>query len=278
MLNQPIPSNRFRPRLASRLGCGIMTLALLLAVSPVRAEIVTEDVDYTHGDVALQGYLAYDDARDGHRGAVLVVHEWWGLNDYTKRRTRQLAELGYIAFALDMYGQGKTTDDPQQAGQWAGALYEDRQQLRARAQAGLDAFRQSAELVEMPIATIGYCFGGTVVTELAWHGADLVAGVVSFHGNPKPAMEGDTARIQASVLICHGAADGHVPQDELNAYTDSLDQADADWMLITYADAKHSFTNPASAARESENIGYNETADRRSWAHMKLFFEEVLNR
>ncbi|MFW6060765.1 MAG: dienelactone hydrolase family protein [Phycisphaeraceae bacterium] len=260
------------------IGWKCLGVALLCAAAPafLSAEVDTREVDYQHDDEALRGYLARDTARDDYRGAVLVVHEWWGLNGYTKQRTRQLAELGYIAFALDMYGQDKVTDDPGQAGQWAGALYQDRSRLRARAQAGLDAFRDAAELGDTPVAAIGYCFGGTTVTELAWSGADL-AGVVSFHGNPKPAMEEDTERIEASVLICHGAADGNVPQDELNAYTDSLDEADADWMLIVYAAAKHSFTNPASAARESENIGYNETADRRSWEHMKLFFEEVLD-
>ena len=247
---------------------------LTLIASAANGEVTTQNVDYQHDGTALQGYLvSANDTFPEPRGAVLVVHEWWGLNEYAKRRARQLARTGYVTFALDMYGKGKQTDDPKQAGQWAGALYEDRELLRARAQAGLDAFRRAAELGDMPVAAIGYCFGGTTVADLAWSGADL-AGIVSFHGNPKPAMNAqDLEQIQAKVLICHGAADGNVPREAMNAYTDSLDKADADWIKITYADAKHAFTNPD--ASESENVGYNETAARRSLVHMRLFLGEI---
>ena len=256
--------------------CLIAGLLLMLAAPAARGEVETRTWDYEHDGTQLQGYLAGDSSDDDYRGAVLIVHEWWGLNDYAKRRARQLAELGYLAFALDMYGKGKVTDDSSQASEWAGALYNDREKLRARAEAGLDAFREASGLGDMPVAAIGYCFGGTTVMELAWSGADL-AGVVSFHGGPKPPMEGDKAQIQTSVLICHGAADPTVSDQQLDTVTGALSEADADWMLIEYAEARHAFTNPASAERESDAVNYVESADRRSWAHMKLFFEETFD-
>lgn len=247
-------------------------LFVLLIAGPACAEVATESVPYMHDGVELEGYLAVP--KGDAKGAVLVVHEWWGLNDYAKMRAKMLAELGYVAFAVDMYGKGKVTSDPEQAGQWAGAVTGDRAKYRARVLAGLEAFTNTDTITDgMKVAAIGYCFGGTTVTELAYSGADL-AGVVSFHGNPKPAMADDT--INASVLICHGDADTLVSDESLDAATDVLDAKGADWLLIRYAGAKHAFSNPDADGYGMPPVGYNEKADKRSWEQMRSFLDEVL--
>ncbi len=247
-------------------------LLVLMFAGAAAADITTQAVPYSHDGVELEGYLAVPEGEA--RGAVLVVHEWWGLNDYARMRAKMLAELGYVAFAVDMYGKGKVTSDPAQAGQWAGEVTGDRAKYRARALAGLEAFTNTGMVAEgMKIAAIGYCFGGTTVTELAYSGADL-AGVVSFHGNPKPAMEGDT--VTASILFCHGDADTLVSDESLNEATDALDAKGADWLLIRYAGAKHAFSNPDADGYGMPPVGYDEKADKRSWENMRSFLEEVL--
>lgn len=249
------------------------TLVLLVTATLCAAEITTESIAYTHNDTALEGYLAIPEGEA--KGAVLVVHEWWGLNDYAKMRADMLAELGYVAFAVDMYGKGKQTDSPEQAGQWAGTIAGDREQYRARALAGLEAFRSTGKITEgMKIAAIGYCFGGTTVTELAYSGADL-AGVVSFHGNPKAPLDEDN-NITAALLFCHGDADPLVPDEVINQATDGLDAKGVDWQLIRYSGAKHAFSNPKADTYGLAPVGYDEKADKRSWAQMQLFLEEVL--
>lgn len=252
----------------------LSVVAILFATAAGTAEVTVEPVPYTHDGVELQGYLAIPDGEA--RGAVLVVHEWWGLNDYARMRARMLAELGYVAFAVDMYGKDKATDSVEQAGQWSGSVAGDRSQYRARALAGLEAFKATGRISDgMKVAAIGYCFGGTTVTELAYSGADL-AGVVSFHGNPKPPMEDDT--ISAAILFCHGDADPLVPDDVIKAATDGLDAKGVDWQLIRYAGAKHAFSNPKADTYGLAPVGYDEQADQRSWSHMRVFFDELFAR
>jgi dienelactone hydrolase len=249
----------------------ISLFTILLASTISAAQITTESVSYEHDDIELQGYLAIPDGEV--RGAVLVVHEWWGMNDYAKMRADMLAELGYIAFAVDMYGKGMTTDSVEQAGQWSSEVAGDRTLYRGRVLAGLDAFKATGRITDgMKIAAIGYCFGGTTVTELAYSGADL-AGVVSFHGNPKPPLENDN--ITAAILFCHGDADPLVPDDIINTATDALDAKDVDWQLIRYAGAKHAFSNPKADTYGLPPVGYDEQADKRSWAHMRVFFDQL---
>ncbi len=252
----------------------LIVFALLSLCLPASAAVQTQNITYEHDGTELAGFLAHDDAVEQPKGAVLIVHEWWGLNDYAKSRATQLAELGYVVFAVDMYGPGKVTADAKQAEAWAGGLYGDRALLRGRVIAGLRAFRDAAMLDDdAPVAAIGYCFGGTTVMELAYSGEPNVAGVVSFHGNPKPPAEEDT--ITASILICHGDADPLVPDEELNQVTAGLDAKDADWLLVRYADAKHSFTNPDADKVGMDPVAYDEKADKRSWRHMLAFFEEL---
>jgi len=230
-------------------------------------------VTYGHDGVALEGYLVMPEGEV--RGGVLIVHAWWGLRDYTKKRADMVAELGYAAFALDMYGKGKVTDDPKQAGQWAGALYKDRDLHRARAAAGLDAFRQAADLGDKPVVVMGYCFGGTTALELAYSGADLAA-AVSFHGSPKPPAEGEAEQVKARIHIEHGAADPLVSNEQLIEATTPLEKAGVDWTLVVHSGAKHAFTDPTADDAGMDAVAYDKDADKRSWANFVRLLGEVI--
>lgn len=247
----------------------------LLGVN-AHAALHTETVEYKHGDVVLKGYLAYDDAATGKRPGVLVVHEWWGLNDYAKRRAEQLAQLGYVGFAVDMYGDGFATKSPEEAGKHAGALKDNRGLLRARIRTGLDELRRHAPVDPQRVAAIGYCFGGTTVLELARSGAD-VAGVVSFHGGLDSPTPADGKNIKCRLLVCHGADDPYVPPADIAAFQNELRHAGVDWQMIFYGGAVHSFSNPASGNDPGKGVAYNEGADRRSWAAMKQFLAEIFH-
>ena len=242
---------------------------------PAADDVTTRTVSYEFDGMTFEGYLAQPADVQGQAPGVLVVHEWWGLNDYAKRRARQLAELGYVAFAADMYGQGRSTDDPAQARQWAGKVSGDRGRMRARAQAALGVLREQENVAGDRLAAIGYCFGGTSVLELAYANPEGLQGVVSFHGSPKPPMKSD-APIEPSILILHGAADPTVSDQQLDQVTQGLSEAGADWVLVKYAGAKHAFTNPASDERAMDAVGYDAKADERSWEHMRVFLEEQL--
>ena len=254
--------------------CGLTLVLCAGFLASADAEVVTETVDYQDGDTALQGYVAWDNATQGPRPGILVVHEWWGLNDYARQRARQLAKMGYVAFALDMYGAGKVTEHPRQAGEWAGMITKNAAAWQKRALAGLKVLTQRAEVDSDQLAAIGYCFGGATVCQLAYSGADL-AGVVSFHGSlPLPA-EDQSLETGAKLLICHGAEDPLVPEDRIGEFQEALDAGGADWQMIVYSDARHGFTNPGADQRGIEALGYNENADRRSWQHMQVFFDEL---
>ncbi len=249
-----------------------ITIVLTLAAA-AQAELVTKTIAYTHGDVELEGVLVYDDAIQTPRPGVMVVHEWWGRNDYAVHRATMLAEMGYVAFAADMYGKGMLTNDPSQAQAWSGKLYGDVDTFRARAQAGLDVLRAQPQTDGKRIAAIGYCFGGTAVLQLAGGGAQL-NGVVSFHGGLPDSVKPDTP-IHAKVLICHGADDDFIKPQQITRYTAALNAAEVDWQMISYSGAVHSFTSPAADSHGIPGVKYHADADRRSWQHMQTFFEEI---
>ena len=240
----------------------------------MNAALRTELVEYRQGDAVLQGYLAYDDAGKGQRPGVVVVHEWWGLNDYAKKRADQLAQLGYVAFAADIYGKEIRPKTPAEAGEQAGKFKADRPLLRARVNAAVQVLKNHSLVDPRRIAAIGYCFGGTAVLELARSGAD-VAGVVSFHGGLDTPNPGDARQIKCKVLVLHGADDPHVKPAEVAAFQDEMRQAHVDWQMTSYGGAVHSFTNPGSGSDSSKGVAYNEPADRRSWEAMKQFFAEI---
>jgi dienelactone hydrolase len=239
-------------------------------------DLRTETVEYQQDGAALEGYLAYDDSVKGPRPGILVVHEWWGIDDYIKRRTEQLAELGYLALAADIYGKGKRAKTRDEAMALAGTFRSgpDRALLRARANVGLDLLKKHPLADPKKVVAIGYCFGGTAVLELARSGADI-AGVVSFHGGLGTPDPTDANNIRGKVLVLTGADDPAARPDQVLAFEDEMRRAGVDWYLVTYADAVHGFTNPANGTDNSRGAAYNEKADKRSWQAMKDFFGEI---
>jgi dienelactone hydrolase len=247
---------------------------LIFWVSPVFAKVVTQTVQYQDGDQVLEGYLAYDDSIQGKRPGILVVHEWNGLGHYAQSRARQLAQLGYVAFAADIYGKGVRPSTMDECKAESGKFYADRKLLRERANAGLQQLENDAMVDTTKIAAIGYCFGGTTVLELGRSGAPI-AGIVSFHGglsNPVPA---DDQNIKAKVLVCQGGADEFTLAD-VPAFKKSLDDAKVDYQFISYPGAVHGFTNPDNKGIVP-NIKYDADADKKSWQAMKDFFKKIFN-
>jgi dienelactone hydrolase len=252
----------------------ILALMLFLAASVAQAAVHTEVVEYKHGDTVLEGYLAYDDSSTDKRPGVLVVHEWTGHNPYVRKRAEQLAALGYVAFALDMYGKGVHAKDAKEAASLASTYKNDRKLMRARARAGLDVLQKQPLADTQRLAAIGYCFGGTTVLELARDGAEL-AGIVSFHGDLSTPTPEDAKNVKAKVLAQHGADDPFVPPPQVAAFEEEMRKGGVDWQLIAYGGAVHSFTNPGAGNDNSKGAAYNAKADHRSWDAMQRFFHEI---
>ena len=254
----------------------LMGLVLtLLAPLLSQAAIETKIVAYQQGDTRLVGYLAYPKDVKEPRPGVLVVHEWLGLNDYAKHRAEQLAELGYVAFAADIYGNGKIAADTQEAGALAGFYKKNRALLRERVAAGLATLKAQSGVTPSKVVAIGYCFGGTTVLELARSGAE-VAGVVSFHGGLDTPTPQDAKNIHAKVLALHGADDPYVPAEQVAEFEEEMRNGGVDWQLIVYGGAVHGFTNPANGNDNSKGAAYNATADARSWLAMQQFLDETV--
>jgi dienelactone hydrolase len=251
-------------------------LLLMMYPSAVRAELVKSTIEYSQGDTLLEGYLVYDDAFEGRRPGIVVVHDWMGFGDYGNQRADMLAALGYVALAGDIYGKGVRPANNAEAGEQAGKFKADRPLLRARVNAALDELKKSGMVDPTRTAAIGYCFGGTTVLELARSGAD-VTGVVSFHGG-LAAGAADNAAIKAKVLVLHGADDPHVPPAEVAAFAEEMNMAGADWQMVHYSGAVHSFTKKSAGDDPSTGSAYNEKADKRSWEAMKSFFAEIFNK
>ena len=249
-------------------------ILLLLALTSARAEIVFKPIEYKEGSTTLEGLWVHDDAVQGKRPSVLVVHQWKGLGDYEKKRAEMLAKLGYNVFAVDIYGKGIRPGNPKDAAAEAAKYKNDRALLRARVTAGLEQLKKLAPTDPKRITAIGYCFGGTTALELARSGAD-VAGVVSFHGGL--GASGPAKQIKAKVLALHGADDPFVPPDEVKAFEDEMRKARADWQLVAYGNSVHSFTDWNAGNDNSKGATYNESADKRSWEAMKQFFAEIFH-
>lgn len=254
---------------------GALALCLVLGPTAAWAEIKTETIQYKDGEATLTGYLSYDDAISDKRPGVLVVHEWWGLNDYAKHRAEMLAELGYVAFAADMYGDDKVTQHAPDAKKWMMQITENQDAWQQRAAAGLDVLRTNDKVDPEHLAAIGYCFGGATVMQLAYSGADI-KGVVSFHGSLPPATPEQQKQIKASIVAAHGEKDPMVPAERVTAFQQALDAAGADWQMVIYSGAKHAFTNPNAGEYAMDALAYDPKADARSWALMQDFLGEVL--
>jgi dienelactone hydrolase len=250
---------------------------VILAATRMTAEIRTESVEYRQGEALLEGYLSYDTTVKGPRPAVLIVPDWKGVSEYTKMRAEQLAALGYVALAADVYGKGVRPNTAQEASAEAGKYYRDRQLYRARLRAGLDFLAARPEADSSRLAVIGYCFGGAGALELARSGAPL-RGTVTFHGalnTPNPA---DAKNIRGKVLVLHGADDPNVKPEEVKSFMDEMRAAGVDWQLVYYGGAVHAFTDKRAGTDKSRGAAYNEAADRRSWQAMKDFFAEIFAR
>jgi len=235
-----------------------------------------ENVTYSGNGVTMHGYVVYDANKEGKRPAILVVPEWWGLVDYPKMRARKLAELGYIAMAVDMYGNGKIADNPGDAGKMSGLVYQNLKMTKSRFDAALAKLKTYSQVDTSNIAAIGYCFGGGVVLNVARLGDDL-KGVVSFHGSLIGAPPNKNL-LKAKILVCHGMADQFVKPEEVEKFRKQMDSIGADYTFKQYPNATHAFTNPASDANAEKfkmPVKYNPQADSASWNDMKDFFARI---
>lgn len=239
--------------------------------------LVTKTVNYSADGTPLKGYLAYDSSKTGKMPGIIVVHEWWGMNDYAEHRADSLAKLGYIALAIDMYGNGKTADHPEDAGKFSQAVMEHMDSAKARFNAGLELLKSQPQTDTSNLAAIGYCFGGGVVLRMALAGVPL-NGVVSFHGDLPTKAPQNPDSVKAAILVCNGAADPFNPPEKVNAFRTMMDSAGIDYTFKNYEGAKHAFTNPASdSLGQKFNIplAYNKQADEQSWKDMKEFFSRI---
>lgn len=261
-------------RLSSWLVAGLLSVSAL----PLHAAVQTRVIHYKAADgTQLRGYFAWDDAITGKRPGVVVVHEWWGLNDYAQRRARELAALGYPALAIDMYGDGQTASNPKDAGHLMHTVVDNPEDQYARSLAGVELLRQQPEVDASQIAAIGYCFGGKMVLDMARRNMNL-AGVVSFHGALATATRAEKGKIKAGVMVLNGEADSFIPQEDIDALKTEMKAAGADFSFVNYPGAKHGFTSPDAdklAKEHGMDIAYDPDADADSWARMQTFFKRI---
>lgn len=255
----------------------MIVAAVSVLSNDAAAGIKAEALNYEVAGKPYVGYIAYDDAAAGKRPGVLIAPEWVGVNDYSRGRARQLAEMGYVAMVMDPYGEGKNASSVAQSAEWSGALKKDRKELRIRVRGAFDVLLKQPNVDPAKTAAIGYCFGGTTVLELARSGAD-VKGVVSFHGSLNTDMPAKEGELKAKVLVAHGADDPFVPPEEVAAFMKEMQAAKADWQFVAYGNAVHSFTNPGAGAAGLKGVAYEERADKRSWEAMKAMFEELFGK
>jgi len=259
---------------------GFLTVLFLGLATFAHAEIVTKEIAYDSNGVSLKGFLAYDDSISGKRPGVLVVHEWWGHNEHARNKAQQLAELGYTALALDMYGDGKFADHPKQAGEFMNAAMKDWAGSQAKFRAGRKVLEGHETVDASRIASIGFCFGGTVSIRMAGAGEDL-KGVVAFHSG-LPVDSPPTSKVTASVLVINGADDAWVTKEAVATFKKQMADAGADLTYISLPGVKHSFTNPKAGEFSKKfkipNLQYNAAADKKSWQTLKAFFERVFSK
>ena len=260
----------------------LLALALLCSTVSAHAAVQTREIAYQDADgERLVGYYAYDDAIKGKRPGIVVVHEWWGLNDYAKRRARDLAALGYNALAIDMYGDGKHTEHPQDAQAFMAEALKDPATSARRFDAGLNLLKLQPNINKHQLGAVGYCFGGKVVLDAARRGEKL-DGVVSFHGALATQTPAQPGVVRAKILVEHGGADSMVTPEQVKAFKAEMDAAKADYEFVEQPGAKHGFTNPDAnrlghGDHGGPDIGYDKAADQRSWQDMQAFFKRAFD-
>ena len=258
----------------------VFVLAFLIA-GAAPAAVKIEPVEYKSGGVTMNGWIAYDDAQQGKRPGVLVVHEWWGLNQYVQNRAKMLAEMGYTAMAIDMYGGGKQTTHPAEAQKFTEEVMSNMDAARGRFIDGMKTLQAHKTVDPERIAAIGYCFGGGVVLEMARRGTPGLDAVVSFHGSVSTENPAKPGEVKAKILVAHGTADDFMKPEELTKFEDEMKAAKADYKIIQYPNAKHSFTNPEAdemGKKAKIPIAYNAEADKKSWADMTAFLKAALQK
>ena len=239
--------------------------------------IVTEALNYSAAGTALHGHLAYDETASGERPGVLLINEWWGLNDYMRQRAAQIAELGYAALAIDMYGAGQIGSNPDEAGALMTAVLEDMKTGTARLQGAFEALAGHALVDSQRIAAMGYCFGGAMSLHMARIGMPIKA-AVSFHGALGSFHKPSAGEVKAKILVCHGAADSLVPDEDVENFHAEMRDAQADVEFVAYEGALHGFTSREASANGEKYglpLAYDEAADRESWSAMKDLFSQV---
>lgn len=262
------------------LAVGAVLAFAMVGISQAEAKVIEKNVEYTADGTLLKGYLVYDSAIQGKRPGILVVHEWWGLNDYSRKRARMLAELGYTALAIDMYGDGRQATNPTDAGALSSEVMKNFDTAKVRFSAAEDFLKKQPTVDIGRIAAIGYCFGGGVLLNIARQGTDL-KDIVSFHGSlsaVKPAVPGT---IKTKLLVLHGGDDKFVSAQQVEAFKQEMATAGADYKFVTYAGATHAFSNPDATVLGKKfkiPIAYNAKADKESWVEMKKFFDETLKK
>lgn len=252
-------------------------LTVLILSFSAHAELKEETVTYQQGETSFNGYIAWDSKFEGKRPGVIVVHEWWGHNDYVRERARQLAGLGYTAFAIDMYGDGQQAGHPKEAGEFAGRVLQLADHGAARFNTALDLLRAHDTTDPEAMAAIGYCFGGGVVLNAARGGVDL-DGVVSFHGSLSSPITAQPGAVSARILVLHGGGDSFIPAEQVGAFAEEMATAGADWQFVSYPGVKHSFTSKAAdenAEKFGMPIAYDAAADADSWARMRALFDQL---
>jgi dienelactone hydrolase len=252
-------------------------LALLAGAVHASPKVLGKSVDYSSQGVNLKGYLAYDENIKGRHPGILVVHEWWGLNDYARKRAHMLAELGYVALAVDMYGDGKTAMHPDDAGRFSSELMKNFDAAKNRFVSAMEFLKQQPIVDPGRIAAIGYCFGGGIVLNMARQGADL-KGVASFHGSLKAVKPAQSGMVKAKILVLHGADDTFIKPEEIDAFKKEMSYARVNYQFISYPGAAHSFTSPdADTLGKKFNmpIAYNAAADKESWSELKKFLSTI---
>ena len=255
----------------------LIFIILVTICSPLYAAIQGKEVKYEANGMSLHGYLAYDDSIQGKRPGVLIVHEWWGHNEYARKRARMLADMGYVALAVDMYGEGKQASHPKEAGEFSSAVRKNMPIAKARFQAAMELLNKHEKTQSSEIAAIGYCFGGAVVLDMARAGLDL-KGVVSFHGSLNTSIPAERDKVKAKMLVLNGGDDKFIKPQAIDDFKQEMTNAKVDFEFISYPGAVHAFTNPEATGFGKKfgiPLAYHPQADRLSWTEMQKFFNQL---